>query len=216
MMHRAYTFLDIETRPNPALLDRVPSFSAPKNYKDPDKIAEYEKSKREEFVDGMALDLDYAVISAIGLGRGFESRHVLIANDVAAERKALRILWKELNVLNYGDFFVCGFNILEFDLPIILRRSWVLGVRPTVSLDINRYNAQIVDLMQILYHRGYGPGPKYRGLKYICELCGIPNAYPELNGALAPNMSPEELAVYCRNDILLLQLLAEKMLGWYL
>lgn len=52
-----------------------------------------------------------------------------------------------------------GHNILEFDLPFAKQRSWILGVRPTRSLDMRKYyTGDVADTMQMWTNWGFKKG----------------------------------------------------------
>ena len=102
-------------------------------------------------------------------------------------------------------------------MPILKRRAWKLGIRPEGSrgIEISRYSKDLVDLMLLLYHQGYGPGPKFRGLKQAYDMFVGPNPLPELDGSQVSGMDEDTLRLYLRNDIVMTQQLAEAMRTWY-
>lgn len=203
---------DIETKTNRRMIRFIEPAVAPKNYKDPQKIADYIHKKNQEAVETMALDIDYARVIAIGYAIGLEEKPtVLVANTLKAERAMLETIWEIFNLHPK----LIGFNILGFDLPILLRRSWVLRVRPVYIPDMSRYSKDVVDLMQRLYHNGYGLGPKARGLKAVCKMYRIPNPLPNVDGSQVSNMTKKQLIRYTTNDVRMTQLLAQKTQGWY-
>jgi len=109
--------------------------------------------------------------------------------------------------------YAVGYNILGFDLPYLLRRSMALGVRPARLPNLARYHTEpITDLMMILYNWG---ADKYKGLKQVARLYGVPNDCPDVDGAMVKNMTPEQLHAYQVSDVKLLCRLYNMMNGVY-
>jgi len=151
-------FVDIETAADEEMAEFVtkPSLvlesEAPKNYKKPETIMKWmvaEADKREaKYVERLArmpLDIDYARIVTIGYALGEGRVEMLVACDdgldhvveetiqqdivvkTSSEGGILRVFWDLIAPLERR---VCGYNVLGFDLPVILRRSWQYGVLP--------------------------------------------------------------------------------------
>lgn len=205
--------IDIETIPNLEMTDFMPTPKAPKNYKDPDKIAAYVQDKEQEQVAGMALDIDFAKISAVGLAFGIEGDPIsYLVRDVLDEMEILEFVW---TLISNTRGPVIGWNVRGFDLPILKRRAWVLDVPVNIGFEISRYSKDIVDLMQLLYHEGYGPGPRARSLKVVYPMYVGENPLPELDGSQVDDMGDETLRAYVENDVVMTQQLAQITEGWY-
>jgi hypothetical protein len=62
------------------------------------------------------------------------------------ERRIISDFWDEIRA---GDVIV-GHNVIDFDLRFLQQRSWILGIRPSRSLDTRRYyTADVVDTLQL-------------------------------------------------------------------
>lgn len=151
--------VDIETTGNPAMRKfvempkEVYPGDAPKNYKKDEAIAtwmEKETAKREvayqERIARMALDVDLAKIVALGWLTP-DDAGVEIARNKAQEKALLEKFWRLVRTSSH----IIGYNLRRFDLPIIIRRSWVLRVKP-IKIDLRKYNnRQVIDLMELLH-----------------------------------------------------------------
>jgi hypothetical protein len=211
-------FLDIETAPNPAMEPYIPEPEASSNYKDSAKIAVYVAEKRQAAIERMALDVDFAQIKAIGLAIGLDAEpEVWINHHVDGERDDLVRLWAMIAPPSPAPLpCICGYNALGFDMPIIIRRSFALGVQPGRVLDLRRYGTcDVLDLMQVFYHWGQAPGVQARGLKAAARMFGIPNPLPDLDGSKVSTMDDDTLRAYCANDVRMTQELARRMQGVY-
>ena len=121
---------DIETRPNPVLRED-PSFitalrdecEAPKNYKDPVKIANYIDNEFMKAVNGMALSAATGVVCAIGWcyieGGKVSDPEALV--DLEDEKDTLLKFAEVLNGHSPG-YKLGGFNIRDFDIPWLIAR----------------------------------------------------------------------------------------------
>jgi DNA polymerase elongation subunit (family B) len=214
-------FLDIETQANPESCALMPEPEAPANYTDPVKIERYKAEKRAELIDKAALDPDYGQILSIGghiinttwifINRdAFPDYHNSVFVQAISEPDMLDLFWR-----HFADCRgVCvGYNILSFDLPYLLRRSMALGVGVPCLPVLARYRTEpVTDLMQILYNWG---SDRYKGLKQVAKLYGLPVECPEVDGSQVKNLSAEELIAYQVSDVKLTVALYQRMNGIY-
>lgn len=213
-------FFDIETKPNIDALNNAPDFSAPSNYKDPEKIDDYIQAKLSAWEEKAALDPDYGYISSISTVIGFEDYPAALMSTVLTEDAVIRKYW-EIYDMATG---YCGFNVISFDFPYLLRRSMALGIKlPTHfdhvlqtnvfdPIDLRRYRSwPVIDLMQILYNWS----PNAKGLKKVCEIYGIDNPLPQLDGSQVGEMDTETEEAYVNNDVGMVRELYKLMKGVY-
>lgn len=221
---------DIETVANPAMVPFVPPpdevlpKQAPRNYKKEAAIQGWmtkETAKRradyEKRLTNMPLDVDYAMVDAIGyrvvVGRDSFLAGVLLRSEGTTtlpgttEADILRVFWK----LASSASRLAGYNVIGFDLPIIVRRSWILDIK-MASFRPRRYSSEeVIDAMQLLYNWGNGPGPRARSLKVVCEMYGIENPLPDLEGSQYAELPPDKRREYCGNDVRMTWELLQKM-----
>jgi predicted PolB exonuclease-like 3'-5' exonuclease len=73
---------------------------------------------------------------------------------IAGEDEA-QILTEFWNTIRPTDLLV-GHNALEFDVPFLKQRSWVLNIRPTRVVDVRRfYTTDVKDTLQIWTNWGF-------------------------------------------------------------
>jgi uncharacterized protein YprB with RNaseH-like and TPR domain len=109
------------------------------------KIAEAEANHRREFFDKAALDPLTGRVVAIGMLDIETNAFSIIGHD--DEAQTLREFWAAVR----GDMGrlnpLIGFNIFNFDLPFLFRRSWKHRIEVPFGLRRGRYwSDQLVDL----------------------------------------------------------------------
>ncbi|NCB32184.1 MAG: hypothetical protein EOM66_12360 [Clostridia bacterium] len=230
MVHTQYNkrlFFDIETQANPENLGLAPEPKAAANLKDPEKIAADIAAKKQALIDMAVLDPDYGKVLSIGYATsvdgpiqtfatgqcvGIEGKSGEPINEILlTEEDLIRHFW---NVFADCGGRAVGYNILSFDLPYLLRRSMALGVKVPLMPFLARYRAEpVTDLMAILYNWG---ADKYKGLKQVAKLYGIPNDCPEMDGSQVSSTTPPELLhAYQASDVKLVISLYNRMNGVY-
>lgn len=143
----------------------------------------------------------------------FEERGVKF--EGGDERFLLEKFWE---VATYCEEFIT-FAGRTFDVPVLMLRSAILGIRPSKNLMANRYlglqpsNARHIDLRdQFTFY-----GAKYErlGLHFWCKAFGIPS--PKAGGVTGDEVTSlfrkgeyEKIARYCLGDTIATRLLFQK------
>jgi hypothetical protein len=196
------------------------------------------KTSREEALEKAPLDPDLGMIRAIGLASGDGPINVTVANEnpagdllqvfggvdgaevypmeayyaggVEAEKFIIEWFWEEAE---RHRLQLVGANILNFDLPFLLRRSMDLGIKVPVKLELRRFQVEpICDTMQILSHWG---AFRYKSLKFMCLRYGIEIPMPDVDGSMVQDMDDPTLAQYTASDVWCTRELWKKMDGIY-
>lgn len=152
MNTESWLVFDIETRPLPITELKAKGLIPPPklgNLKDPEKI----KAKLEEWdlesMETAALDATRSEVCAVGYichtGTVFNG---LIGNDVS-EKDLIEIVWNRVRWVLNENGRIIGYNINGFDLPYLIRRSWILGIQPPNLRWKNGWIDSVVDLMDI-------------------------------------------------------------------
>ena len=148
-------FFDIETGalPESEIAAMMPPFDPAEvktgNLKDPDKIAaklaEAEANHRRDFIERAALDPLTGRVVAIGMLYLAGGRFDVIGHD--DEAQTLREFWQACRGEMGRVHQMVGFNIYQFDLPFLFRRSWRHRVEVPFGIRRGRYWAdEMVDL----------------------------------------------------------------------
>ena len=184
---------------------------APANYKDPAKIAAYIAEAEAAQRDKAALYPWTARVIALGWCHdGDEVVDSRLANNDSKETTMLRDFWERVSDERTGLSSLIGFNHLGFDLPVLVARSLLLGVKaPVVNLD--RYRTPHIDLMQRLTFNGAIPA---RSLKWFASRFGL-NTDDAFSGALIAQLYEDQnwdaITAHVVSDVTLTRQLAERV-----
>jgi predicted PolB exonuclease-like 3'-5' exonuclease len=200
---------DIETYPIDGAKDFLEPVSAPSNYTKPEAIEGYVKKATAEQLGRCALDADLCRIVALGTYRDDEDWTVAVAQDEDAEKAALANFWDEIGPYPYPR--LVGFNVISFDLPIIIRRSQYLGIK-TKPIQIGRYrHPDVDDLMTILNFDG---ATKTHGLQFYAKRFGV-GVEDALSGrdiaALVAEGRWDDVVSHCKADLFTTSALARRL-----
>jgi 3'-5' exonuclease len=116
-----------------------------------------------------------------------------------SEKEILESFWR---VANYVDQFIT-FNGRNFDVPFIMLRSAMLGVKVTKNLMGYRYGDIHIDLLEQFTF--YGTTRKFN-LDFYCNALGIESPKSkDISGMEVKNLYEagrvKDIAVYCSKDI---------------
>lgn len=201
---------DIETSPAAAeVLERVkPKFEAARNLKDPEKIAAAVAEKEATWRDMAALDATTANVLCVGIASGLASIRIIEGE----ERDLLRDFWQWIQDRIGAGEQVVGFNVYGFDLPMMIRRSWILGVPVPRVLRKGRYwHDNIIDVMDVWT---CGNRDQRISLDNLSKALGI----GEKNGsgkdfATLWRTDRHQAIAYLKQDLSLTRKVAERVLG---
>ena len=162
--------LDVETASDPSVIPMLKPVQPRAGTKDAAKIAAQLETKAAAQLAGLSLDPATCRIVALGYGNS-----VFTARTVDEERDALTTFWVEIASLT-----LVGYNVVAFDLPILLTRSRILGVSHP-RYDIRKYGCPgVVDLMLDL---SFGGVVEYQSLDFWCKRLGLVTPDDPTSGA---------------------------------
>lgn len=155
----------------------------------------------------------YCSICCVSLGVGSEEPISLYASNRDEERQLIELTWQVIK--RYTP--IIGFGVGFFDIPVLLTRSMILGVKPERFLDRRKYGSKdILDLCQELFPDGRST----MGLKPLCRSLGIDIAAEGVDGSSVYELwkagKADEICRYCESDVDLVQVLhLDHMAGYF-
>jgi len=205
---RAMVF-DVETYAIDGAKDYLEPVAAPSNYVKEDAIKKYVEKETESQLGKCALDPDLCRIVALGRYTDDHDWVVMLAETEAEERVVLESFWNAIGPYPYPRLI--GFNVIAFDLPVIIRRSQYLGI-PTRPIQMGKYrHPDVDDLMTILNFDG---AIKTHGLRFYARRFGIEVDDPTQGkdvGALVAEGNWDAVGRHCESDILTTAKLARRL-----
>lgn len=199
------TVFDIETEglePQVQLTTFEPEFSADARLKDPIKIQADIEEKKSAWLEKAALHAERSRVLVIGYNCGGT-----ITFQQGDEAAMLADFWKRFDG-NQGLFI--GHNIKGFDVPYLMRRSYILGVKPSLEVMEGRYlSRRFIDTMEVW---GAGEWGSKISLDNLARSLGVGSKSGSGADFAKLYHADQKTAIdYLRNDLLLTEGVAKKM-----
>lgn len=145
-------------------------------------LAEARANQWGEFKGKAALDPMTGQVLAIGIGRG--EKAAVIAQPTEAE--TLAAFWKKYQQCRKDQTRMAGANINGFDLPFLVRRSWMLGVDIPATAYTHEgkwvnFDKLFVDIRE-LWLLGQRWGDTESSLGSMARALGVGDKTPGING----------------------------------
>ena len=206
-----YLIYDLEctSKPESELESLMPEFQASGVLKDPAKILADIAAKKQKWMDDAALSAITGQLLCIAIS---ESGNKGVIDGT--EEEILREFWNHCSSLKEESAGACifvGYNSHSFDLPWLIRKSWLLGVTVPSWLRRGRYFSDLcVDLREVWQcgDRNESTG----GLNGLAKAFGVgeKNGSGKHFGKLW-NEDREAALAYALQDIALTEAIAMKM-----
>lgn len=212
-------FLDIETVPQTADLDEIPSDLAhlweekfrliqkrmPEKYTD-------ETTPAESYANSAGIYAEFGKIVCISVGfiyyRGpemsFRTKSFAGDNEKLILQDFIQLIQK---FCTSKDHTLCGHNIKEFDIPYICRRMLINGITLPSILNISGKKPWELNFMDTLEMWKFGDYKNYTSLKLLTAVFGIPTPKDDIDGSQVAGVYYNEkdvkrIANYCQKDVL--------------
>ncbi|MBX4200007.1 ribonuclease H-like domain-containing protein [Candidatus Parcubacteria bacterium] len=170
----------------------------------------------EEFWDGTGTDGTYGRICCIGFAMNDDRVEAISGPE--NERKMLIQFW---DIAAKADLLV-GHNIRDFDLPFIMQRSVILGVKPTwkITIEPGESKFRLPPGVKFLDFARYTSCPVYdtmwewshwvdkwnnKSIEHIALALGIPTPKEGIDGSQVNEFFKagklEDICNYCKRDV---------------
>lgn len=155
---------------------------------------------------GSALGLtEEPVAEVVGLTRATEAGTYLVDEAFILEE-----FWRLAS--GRGTVLV-GYNLLDFDLRILLVRSALLGIAPTRVFDLKPWGKDCIDLMKARFPMG-----KAMKLKQLAKLYGLPVPVGDVDGSMIAELietDPAKVGEYVCSDVVVTRALYRFYGGYF-
>ncbi|MCL4295746.1 MAG: hypothetical protein KJ077_08465 [Anaerolineae bacterium] len=167
----------------------------------------------------LSVTPEYCRVVALGSALGLTEEPVaevvglpcsLEADGIVDERYILEEFWRLAE--GRGTVLV-GYNLLDFDLRVLLVRSALLGIEPTRVFDLKPWGKDCIDLMKARFPMG-----KAMKLKQLARLYGLPVPVEDVDGSMIAELietNPAKVAQYVRSDIVVTRALYRFYGGYF-
>ena len=179
-------------------------------------IPERQPKDRSDPAEKLAFDPNFIRPCVAGFCDG-EKTWSFGLNDFLGENpeaQLLQAIWDEIETVDR----IVTFNGWSFDLPLLLRRSWYLGIAPSKFISLKKYESQLhIDVRMVLANwDSYARGSLdlYARLKLgLAKKDGIDGSQVQ---AMWDAGKYAEVKAYCEQDCRITWDLYQSLKGWYL
>ncbi len=171
-----------------------------------------EQTPEEGFACGAGVYAEFAKVVCISVGfvymSGTERRVRLKSFCGDDEREVLSGFASLVNrIMVSRDYSVCGHNIKEFDMPFIMRRMLVNGVRIPNAINVmgkKPWETNFIDTMDMWK---FGDFKSFTSLRLLAAIFGVPSPKDDIDGSQVAEVYYKErdlkrISVYCQKDVL--------------
>lgn len=169
---------------------------------------ESERLKNDVFKKRAALVPEFAKIVCVSFAFVMDNGEIkkqTFSND--DETKLLIDVRNLLDRCNKLDFYLCGHNLKNFDIPMLAKRMIINGVMPSKilpSYDTKPWEVKAIDTKEIWQ---YGSYTSIGSLDLVCSTMGIPTPKEgEVKGSTVhesywEKQMLDKIAEYCEKDV---------------
>lgn len=194
------------------------------NIKDPEKIKakiveasvkhgeackNHERLSEEHYKAWVEAEIDRAALSAItgeilAIGYKGDGSTEIDLSYKSSEKEVIRKFWSVYDEQYSGGYTLVGHNIFNFDLPFLVRRSWLLGVPvpPSVIVKDKYFGSNVFGCTMLKWALGDRGG--YISLDRLSSLLGGPSKPEGVTGAMFADIlssNEAEAVKYLQNDL---------------
>ncbi len=203
--HETVLVLDVETRPDPAVTNNPQwwerldaKIEAPSNYKDEMKKAAYVGERQQQLRDKIALSSRCAMLACVGLMLQDDDTPTVLANDELTRDGEKHMLRQLAEVWPESPGCIVGFNVRDFDVPLLAVRLAIHGLE-LPWLPMPRNYRQVVELRDLFND---GPLSEWRFV--------FGGGFKDVEGKQLLELPISELVEHCRDDVRVEAMLAAR------
>jgi len=127
--------LDIETRPDPEVMDAAEFWQKKEELiepdgrlKDPVKIADDLAKKSAQLREGAALSPITGLVAMVGLRLMHTDQNIVVGPEADPTRESEKRVLQALAQWGERPSTIIGFNVVDFDLPFLIARAALHGI----------------------------------------------------------------------------------------
>ena len=208
-------FLDIETVPQTESLDNLPpelrllwkekfntiKLRMPEKYETETTAEEgYKKSA------GIYSEFGKVVCSSVGFIY-FKDKEMYIKVKSFAGDDEIQLLNDFAAMMEkQPQYYLCGHNIKEFDIPFLCRRMLVNGITIPLSMNVagkKPWETTFIDTLELWR---FGDYKNYTSLRLLTAIFGIPTPKDDIDGSMVADVYYNEknikrISNYCEKDV---------------
>lgn len=194
-----------------------------------DKLADirtvYEREEAER-IKVLSVTPEYCSIAAFGFAEGEGEPHSMVVGKQVAYESDDIPPYDERDILDHfwslaHKHTLVGYNIIGFDIPVILARSAILRVRPSCKIETTPWKpGAAIDLYAARFPKGNFGGKGPGKLKELAKLYGLVTQAEDVDGSHVYKLMQEkrfaEVAKYVESDVSLCQQMYEVFRGLFI
>ncbi|HOG35922.1 MAG TPA: 3'-5' exonuclease [Paludibacteraceae bacterium] len=208
-------FLDIETVPQTESLDNLPpelrflweeKFNTIK-LRMPEKY-ETETTAEEGYKKSAGIYSEFAKVVCISVGFiYFKDKEMYIKVKSFAGDDEIQLLNDFAAIMEkQPQYYLCGHNIKEFDIPFLCRRMLVNGITIPLSMNVagkKPWETTFIDTLELWR---FGDYKNYTSLRLLTAIFGIPTPKDDIDGSMVADVYYNEknikrISNYCEKDV---------------
>lgn len=208
-------FLDIETVPQTESLDNLPpelrllweeKFNTIK-LRMPEKY-ETETTAEEGYKKSAGIYSEFAKVVCTSVGFIYfkdKEMHVKVKSFAGDDEIQLLNDFAEM-MEKQPQYYLCGHNIKEFDIPFLCRRMLVNGITIPLSMNVagkKPWETTFIDTLELWR---FGDYKNYTSLRLLTAIFGIPTPKDDIDGSMVADVYYNEknikrISNYCEKDV---------------
>lgn len=168
-----------------------------------------ETTAEEGYKNGAGIYSEFAKIICISVGFIYfkdQEKHIKVKSFAGEDENQLLKDFAAFIETN-SEYYLCGHNIKEFDIPFICRRMLINGIGIPASIDASGKKPWETTFIDTLELWKFGDYKNYTSLKLLTAIFGIPTPKDDIDGSKIAGVYYNEKDVkrisnYCEKDVI--------------